>query len=190
MPDTAATEPPQVLPFAYPLDDFYAQQGMKLPPIESIPGGEVPHPYRSLLVHDDDMTPMLEHFHGGRIHVTVMRRQQRGDYYFREVVLSRDSDQAPVEFGAIKISLKLFPSVARHAVLSEHTPLGRILAEHRIRHTSKPKAFLRVESDEFINESLKLEGKHTLYGRRNTLWTPDQKPLAEIVEILPPEPRT
>lgn len=189
MPGSASTENPQVLPFAYPLDDFYAQQGLKLPLIESIPGEEVPHPYRSLLVHDDDMTPTLEHFHGGQLHVTVMRRQQRGDFYFREVVLSRDCDQAPVEFGAIKISLKLFPSAARQAVLSEHTPLGRILAEHRIRHTSKPKAFLRVESDDFINNALKLEGKHTLYGRRNTLWTPDKKALAEIVEILPPEPR-
>lgn len=189
MSGPAPTESPQVLPFAYPLDDFYAQQGMTLPPIEAIPGEEVPQPYRSLLVHDDDMTPTLEHFHGGQLHVTVMRRQQRNDYYFREVVLSRDTDNAPVEFGAIKIMLKLFPSAARHAILSERLPLGRILAEHRIRHTSKPKAFLRVESDDFINSALQLTGKHTLYGRRNTLWNPDLKPLAEIVEILPPEPR-
>jgi chorismate-pyruvate lyase len=188
MPSTADNAP-QVLPIAYPLDDFYAQQGLKLPVIGAVPGEEVPQPYRSLLVHDDDMTPTLEHFHGGRVHVTVMRRQQRGDYYFREVVLSRDSDNAPVEFGAIKIMLQLFPAGARQAILSEHTPLGRILAEHRIRHTSRPKAFLRVESDEFINSALQLQGPHVLYGRRNTLWNPEMKPLAEIVEILPPEPR-
>lgn len=187
---SAATDnAPQVLPFAYPLDDFYAQQGMTLPPIESVPGEEVPQPYRSLLVHDDDMTPTLEHFHGEQLHVSVIRRQQRGDYYFREVVLSRDSDNAPVEFGAIKIMLKLFPAGARQAILSEHTPLGRILADHRIRHTSKPKAFLRVESDEFINTALQLEGRQVLYGRRNTLWNPEMKPLAEVVEILPPDRR-
>lgn len=187
---STTTDTPQVLPYAYPLDDFYAQQGMTLPLIESVPGEAVPQPYRSLLVHDDDMTPTLEHFHGGLIHVTVMRRQQRGDYYYREVVLSRDCDDAPVEFGAIKISLKLFPAEARQQILSERTPLGRILAENKIRHTSKPKAFLRVESDDFINKALQLEGAHVLYGRRNTLWSPEQKPLAEIVEILPPEPRT
>jgi len=187
MPSTS--EIPKVLPYAYPLDDFYAQQGLLLPPIESITGEEVPPPYHSLLVHDDDMTPTLEHFHGGQIHVTVIRRQHRGDFYFREVVLSRDCDGAPVEFGAIKISLKLFPAMARQAILSERTPLGRILSDHRILHTSKPKAFLRVESDDFINEALKLEGKHVLYGRRNTIWSQDEKPLAEIVEILPPEPR-
>lgn len=187
---STTTDTPQVLPYAYPLDDFYAQQGMALPPIVSIPGEEVPPPYRSLLVHDDDMTPTLEHFHGGQIHVTVMRRQQRGDHYYREVVLSRDCDDAPVEFGAIKISLKLFTAEARQEILSERLPLGRILAVQKIRHTSKPKAFLRVESDDFINKALQLEGTHILYGRRNTLWSPDQKPLAEIVEILPPEPRT
>ena len=186
---TSAHGAPQVLPYAYPLDDFYAQQGMILPVIDSVPGEDVPQPYRSLLVHDDDMTPTLEHFHGGSIHVTVLRRQQRGDFYYREVVLSRDTDNAPVEFGAIKIMLNLFPSTARQAILSERTPLGRILAEHRIRHTSKPKAFLRVESDDFINSALQLTGQQVLYGRRNTLWNPEMKPLAEIVEILPPEPR-
>ncbi|MBL6765016.1 MAG: hypothetical protein ISQ14_08670 [Verrucomicrobiae bacterium] len=187
---TPAHGAPQVLPYAYPLDDFYAQQGLTLPVIDSVAGEDVPQPYRSLLVHDDDMTPTLEHFHGGQIHVTVLRRQQRGDFYYREVVLSRDTDNAPVEFGAIKIMLNLFPAAARQAVLSERTPLGRILAEHRIRHTSKPKAFLRVESDNFINSALQLSGEHVLYGRRNTLWNPEMKPLAEIVEILPPEPRS
>ena len=37
-----------------------------------------------------------------------------------------------------------------------------------------------------IKESLQISGRHTVYGRRNTLYVPDGKPLAEIVEILPP----
>ena len=184
----ATTEIPQVLPYAYPLDDFYAQQGLRLPPIKEIPGEELPQPYRSLLGHAD-LTPSLEYFHGDQLRLTVLRRQQRGDYYFRGAVLSRDRDQLPVEFGAIKVSLKLFSTIARHAILTEQLPLGRILTEHRIRHTSKPKAFLQLESDEFINEALQLSESKTLFGRRNTLWSEDLKPLAETVEILPPEPR-
>lgn len=189
MSDPSAIEHPQVLPYAYPLDDFYAQQGLTLPPIAAVEGDEVPEPYKGLLVHGNDMTPTLESFHGGRIHVSVLRRQQRGDFYYREVVLSRDTDDAPVEFGAIKISLTLFPTLARQDILSERLPLGRILAERKIRHSSRPKAYLKIESDDFINKALQLDGKHTLYGRRNTLWSPDKKPLAEIVEILPVEPR-
>jgi chorismate-pyruvate lyase len=189
MSDPAPKVQPQVLPFAYPLDDFYAQQSMTLPPIEAVAGELVPQPYRSLLVHDDDMTPTLEGFHGGRIHVSVMRRQQRGDFYYREVVLSRDTDDAPVEFGAIKIALNLFPASTRQDILSERLPLGRILAERKVKHFSRPKAFLKITSDDFINKALQLTGSHTLYGRRNTLWSPEKKSLAEIVEILPIEPR-
>lgn len=175
-----------VLPIAYPLDDFYAQADRALPPIEAVEGDAVPEPYKSLLVHQDDMTPTLEKFHGERIHLAVLSRQQRDDFYFREVVLLLDKTDKPVEFGAIKINLALFPPAARKEILDECRPLGTLLADYTITHTSRPKAYLRVFSDDFINASLKLDKSQWLYGRRNTLWDPQQRPLAEIVEILPP----
>ena len=174
------------LPIAYPLDDFYAQAGRALPPIEAVDGNSVPEPYKSLLVHQDDMTPTLEKFHGERIHLAVLSRQQRDDFYFREVVLLLDKTDKPVEFGAIKINLALFPAAARKEILEERRPLGTLLADYTITHTSRPKAYLRVHSDDFINASLKLDRSQWLFGRRNTLWNPEQRPLAEIVEILPP----
>jgi chorismate-pyruvate lyase len=175
------------LPIAYPLDDFYAQSGLPLPPIEAVAGEEVPEPYKSLLVHTNDMTPTLEKFHGDKIHINVLRRQQRDDFYFREVVLVLDKSDKPVEFGAIKINLSLFKAEPRQLILEQHIPLGTILAMCGVTHASRPKAYLRIESDALINSILKLEGKHTLFGRRNTLWDPHQRALAEIVEILPPE---
>ena len=177
---------PSVLPIAYPLDDFYAQARRALPPIEAVEGDAVPEPYKSLLVHQDDMTPTLEKFHGERIHLSVLSRQQRDDFYFREVVLLLDKTDKPVEFGAIKINLALFPSAARKEILDECRPLGTLLADYTITHTSRPKAYLRVLSDDFINDALKLAQPQWLFGRRNTLWDPQQRPLAEIVEILPP----
>ena len=47
--------PATVLPFAYPLDEFYALANRELPPIDQIAGDDVPEPYRKLLVH------LLEH---------------------------------------------------------------------------------------------------------------------------------
>lgn len=178
---------PTALPIAYPLDDFYAQQGLVLPRIEAVEGKDVPEPYRSLLVHADDMTPTLEKFHGDKIHIRVLRRQQRDDFYFREVVLVLDADERPVEFGAIKMNLALFSPAARKLILEEREPLGHILRDCAVAHASRPKAYLRVESDPLINEALKLTGAHTLYGRRNTHFDTQNRPLAEIVEILPPE---
>ena len=175
------------LPFAYPLDEFYALANRELPPIEQVPGEEMPEPYRRLLVHQDDMTPTLEKFHADRVHLKVISRQTRGDFYFREVVLFTEKTKAPVEFGAIKINLALFPPPARRYILEENEPLGTILAQYHIGHMSRPKAYLRIQPDAFISECPQLKAsKVILYGRRNTLFDPQQRSLAEIVEILPP----
>lgn len=175
-----------VLPFAYPLDEFYALAKRELPVIDQVEGEEVPEPYRQLLVHTTDMTPTLEKFYEERIYLNVISRQTRGDFYFREVILLTQRTRKPVEFGAIKINLGLIPPPARRLILEEQEPLGSILADFKIPHTSKPKAFLRIEADAFIKGALQVSGKHVLYGRRNTLFDPNQRPLAEIVEILPP----
>ncbi len=176
------------LPFAYPLDEFYALANRALPPIEQVPGDAVPEPYRQLLVHQNDMTPTLEKFHADRVHLKVISRQTRGDFYFREVVLFTERSKAPVEFGAIKINLDLFPAAARRHILEEKEPLGTILGQDHIGHSSRPKAYLRLEPDAFMREALGLgAGQMILFGRRNTLFDPQQRPLAEIVEILPPQ---
>ena len=43
----------------YPLDAFYEQRGEHLPVIGRVEPSSMPEPYRSLLVHDNDMTPTL-----------------------------------------------------------------------------------------------------------------------------------
>jgi chorismate-pyruvate lyase len=187
--NTAAAKPradSRAPSYYFPLDDFYRESGLELPKIDLVDGVLVPQPYRQLLVHDGDMTPTLERFHCATIHLKVLRREKRNNVYLREVVLLTDEQEKPVEFGAIKIFLDLFPTAARNDILAERLPLGTILGKYKITHTSRPKGFLRIESDDFINRALGLTGKHTLYGRRNTLSNPDGNPLAEIVEILPP----
>jgi chorismate-pyruvate lyase len=132
------------------------------------------------------MTPTLEGFYRQKLCLQVLRSQQRDDFYFREVVLLLEATQEPVEFGAIKINLALFPTSSRREILEEKWPLGHILQDHQIAHTSRPKAFLRVQTDDFISEALKLSGAQILYGRRNSLLDTTQRSLAEIVEILSP----
>jgi chorismate-pyruvate lyase len=171
---------------AYPLDEFYARSGLTLPPLDQLEGEAVPAPYKTLLVHERDMTSTLESFHHGGIHLRLVSREQRGDEYFREVVLALDGSERPVEFGAIQINLGRFPQKAREQILEERFPLGHILKDHAIQYLSRPKAFLRIASDQTINGLLHLTGAHLLYGRRNTLLDRAGNSLAEIVEILPP----
>jgi chorismate-pyruvate lyase len=186
MPDRTQSAPATALPYVYPLDDFYARAGIPLPPIERIPGEQVPEPYRSLLVHERDMTPTLETFHGTDIHLRILNREKRGDFYFREVALLLNGSDKPVEFGANKISLALFPAKARQMILEEHVPLGRILAECEIGHSTVAKAFFTVTPDALISSVLRLTRPGPLYGRRATIFDVQKRPLSEIVEILPP----
>ncbi len=171
---------------AHPLDEFYSRHELALPPLQQVDPEEIPEPYRSLLVHESDMTSTLESFHGGTIHLEVLLREQRSQAYYREVVLRVAGNEQAVEFGAIKIDLSRFPAEARQEILEARWPLGRILKNHGIEYSSRPKAFLKIASDKLINRVLGLQGAHVLYGRRNTLLDPEGKSLAEIVEILPP----
>lgn len=169
----------------YPLDAFYENSGTSLPVIGRVEPDEMPEPYRSLLVHKNDMTPTLRSFYKDTIHIRVLERHIFENEYFRQVVLLLNGTERPIEFGAIKIVLDLFPDAAREEILQEKRPLGHILQEHQIPHSSRPSSFLTVASDDLINRVLKLNGTQSLYGRRNTLVDPWDRPLAEIVEILP-----
>jgi len=181
-PTTAAA----AVPYIYPLDDFYARSGLLLPKIERLTGEQVPEPYRKLLVHENDMTPTLEQFHGRDIHLRILSSVRRDDFYFRQVVLQLDQTDQPVEFGANKVNLTLFPPKARQLILEERVPLGRILKDFSIEHTTHAKAFFQVEADALIAEALRLTEFPLLYGRRATISDPQKRPLSEIVEILPP----
>lgn len=170
----------------YPLNEFYARTRTPLPVFEVLDGAAIPEPYRSLLVHDRDMTPTLEAYHGSDIHIEVLSRERRGEEYFREVILRRDGDDRPVEFGANRIALDRLPSVIRRLVLQEYLPFGHILKAHELAHTGHPTAYFQILSDPLMNRSFGLSEPRRLYGRRNTLRDLAGRPLSDVVEILPP----
>ena len=169
---------------AHPLDLFYAEAGLLLPPIQRVEGLTLPQPQRQLLVHNHDMTPTLEAFYGQDIHIRVLGRRRVGDEYHRQVVLLLDETGDPVEFGANRIVLRHFPEEAQRLILLEHEPLGHILRDFGVTHTCEPNAFLKVASDPLINEALGLRGVHLLYGRHNRLYDPQGQMISEVVEIL------
>jgi len=188
MPETAPMEFTfQSDSLAQPLQAFYARSKANLPPIQQVQPADVPEPYKSLLVHQRDMTSTLAKFHGEHISLSVIGRDQTDSIYSREVFLKTEKTEKPVEFGAIRIDLALFNEQTRQAILDEQYPLGRLLKDYEVEYSSNPQAYLKIASDRLINEVLQLEGAHVLYGRRNTLLDGQNRCLADIVEILPPE---
>jgi chorismate-pyruvate lyase len=188
MPIEIAMLPPPTLKgpdFLQPLRQHYARAGLLLPEVEPLAGEAVPLPYRHLLVHQRDMTPTLESFHGDEIHIEVLRRERRGEIYQREVVLRLNRTDRPVEFGANRVHLSRFPSEARWLILQEKLPLGRILKDHGLPHQTRPLAYFRVVADDIIARHLGVQRGERLYGRQARIANPDGNPLSEVVEILP-----
>ena len=169
-----------------PLLYFYNQDDLPLPPVEFIEGEDVPQPQRSLLVHKSDMTPTLRDHHRSPITLEVIEAELSDDYVMRQVVLRRESDGTPVEYGAIGIQLERFPDKVKQLIREGHLPLGGILESEGILHQSAPRAWFAIEADGHTGDLLHVRPGTRLYGRCNALTHPDGIVFADIVEILPP----
>jgi chorismate-pyruvate lyase len=167
-----------------PLVTFYRRAGIAPPAVTVIGGDEMPEPYRQLLVHENDMTPTLEDYHGDRIHLQVLEAVEAENVLTRQVTLVLDESDRGVEYGAISIDLDAFPAKARELLRGNYLPLGRILMDESIAHFSNPNCYFTVPADGMIAAALKVEVGLTLYGRCNVIAN-DDRPLAEIVEVLP-----
>ena len=157
-----------------------------MPPVIQLSGSDVPEPYRSLLVHDRDMTPTLAEAYRRNMQLRILKRVLRDDVLAREIVLEVEGDGRVVVYAGIKIYLEHFPREARRLILEGVQPFGMILRGQGIVHFSRPEAFIQVDADEVINQALGLTGRSVLYGRRSALWNSPQVPLAHVLEILPP----
>jgi len=170
----------------YPLTLFRENGGRPLPPFEVLDGATLPEPYRTLLVHEGDMTSRLEAFHGGTIILEVLHREETPEAYRREVVLHAEQSGRPVEYGAIEINLDAFAPRVRAAIVEAHLPLGGVLNRFGVRYRSEPKAFIRLGPDAIMDGVFGLFGSPGFFGRCNVLLGDGDCVLARIVEVLRP----
>jgi hypothetical protein len=146
---------------------------------------EMPETERWLLVHASDMTPRLANHHGVTITLDVHARSRLGDYLVRASVLRREDNGASVEFGAIGIHLEGFEEETRRLILEGHIPLGGVLEQRKVPHSSHPSGYFRIVIDHRLADLLGGREGQTLYGRCNELRHKNGMPLAEVVEVLP-----
>jgi chorismate-pyruvate lyase len=174
------------LDLLYPLSLFHRDAGHPLPAVELIAPDAMPEPYRSLLVHDGDMTSRLEAHHRGSLALRVLHREHTPGAYRREVILVVESSALPVEYGAIEINLDAFEPAVRDEIVRARLPLGGILNRHGVQYRSQPQAFFRLGSDAVMNGHFEVAGSHLFHGRSNLLLGPGGQLLARIVEVLRP----
>ena len=170
----------------YPLSFMRAARNLPVLTYEKIEPLDMPEPYRSLLVHEGDMTSRLEAHHERSIKVSRLRSSNNGKLYFREVMLQTEPDDKPTEYGAIEVNLNALPEEARALVLQAQQPLGGILNDYRIPYSSAPRAFLKVAPDGPIVEAFGTVEADYLFGRSNVISGFNEEVIAQIVEILAP----
>ena len=71
----------------HPLDIAYTRAGLEPPTATAIAADAIPQPYRSLLVHQRDMTLTLEAHFGGPVVLRPLTTFTIGVWYYRRVLL-------------------------------------------------------------------------------------------------------
>jgi hypothetical protein len=168
----------------YPLDFVYGRLGVALPKVTTIDPDDIPLPYKSLLVHQNDMTTTLEQYVGGRVLLRTLSAFMRGDWYFRRVLLAREDTGHPIEMGAIRMKLDAFPRRIAAQILRNELPLGRILRDGKVLFQSRPRAFLAVTPNSEMMGVFWMSEPRRLYGRRTEILQGGVK-IGDIVEVLP-----
>lgn len=186
-PDTLTDKKmgPKALAWMMPLHFFYEKLGKKMPELQFLKGEEIPYPYRSLLVHSNDMTPTLAAFHHSSLYLQIHGLEANDSLVMRLVTLGSTIKREAVEFGAIAIQLDGFPKEFREGIATGKKPLGELLGTHGILHHGAPLAYFSVHADELIADALGQRVGDLLYGRCNQLLDSEGMVFADIVEILP-----
>ncbi|MGF1448889.1 MAG: hypothetical protein ACFB20_05685 [Opitutales bacterium] len=169
----------------HPLAGFFRRRQEAFPKLRQVPASDLPEHFRYLLDHDSDMTSKLESFHASAIGLLLLHQHSEAPWLEREVVLFRESDQAPVEYGAIAICLQALPEKGQEAVRAARMPFGAILRECEVEYRSHPSRFFEGEAGGSIAESLQVAAGTPTWGRCNVLSNTGSGTLARIVEILP-----
>jgi chorismate-pyruvate lyase len=168
----------------YPLDVVYAQAGVDPPRARVVRPDDIPPPYRSLLVHERDMTLTLEAHFGGRVALRALSTFSKGRSYYRRVLLVQEYSGRPVEMGAIRIDIDVFEPKLRARILRNQVPLGRVLRDGGVDYRSRPRVFLSVTPNSEMMGVFWMRESRPLWGRQTEV-TLDGKKIGDIVEILP-----
>lgn len=169
----------------YPLDVVCEWAGISQPTAKEISAYRMPLPYRSLLVHESDMSITLERHFGGRVALRVLSTFFKERWYFRRVLLVQEYSGKPVEMGAISMDLSAFSRRIRAKILKNEVPLGRILRDAKVDFKSQARVFLEVKPNAEMMGVFWMRESRSLYGRQTEMLYRGKK-IGDIVEVLPP----
>ena len=144
---------------------------------------ELPQQYASLLAHNDHMTVTVEAWHNSLVDVHVLEAKQDDDSYSRRIVLNRQRDGTPVQFGIMRIKLGGLPEIVRMEIESRALPLGRIMIRHHLLREVELCQLWRVQPGAELVTHLQCNPEVPIFGRTARILT-EGEVLVELLEIV------
>jgi chorismate-pyruvate lyase len=152
---------------------------------ERVTPGSLPPPYRKLLAHYEHMTVTVEEFHGCRVDVRVLEAKRGSQEYCRKILLTRQSDGQVVQFGIVRLNLGYLEEPVRREIVSQGTPLGRVLIEHNVLREVELVGAWRIAPGPDLVKLFGLTEPTTCYGRTAIIHC-NGEPAVELLEIVTP----
>ncbi|MCO6437775.1 MAG: hypothetical protein J5J06_11855 [Phycisphaerae bacterium] len=149
----------------------------------ALDAAEVPEPFRTLLVHEEHMTAVLQQHCGQRVTLRILRQTGEDEEYRREILLILPDGRTAVEYGLVRMDLRVFDPRAREEVLSGRTPLGDILIMHDVLRKVVPQWYLRFSGEAPLLRYFGPPRPAEAYGRIGTIYV-EQQPAIELLEIV------
>ncbi len=150
-----------------------------------IPSALTPEPFKRLLVHEHHMTVTMEEFHHTSVVVSVLERKLEDDIYSRKILLQRSDNGRVVQFGIVRFDLGVVLPAVRDEILSEQTPLGRILINYNVLRHIDLGAILSVGAGAGLSHLFGCQLGQTTYGRLATIFC-NQRPAVDLLEVASP----
>ncbi len=129
--------------------------------------------------------------HGGRS--TSLRGGCRGadvhqdaTHFSRKILLRRQSDRRVVHSVSFAGALDTLDQAARQEIISQRTPLGRVLIEHGIMRAVQMLGLWQVSCGPDLAQYFDVEPGHLTYGRTALIYC-NSEPAVELLEIVAPE---
>lgn len=161
------------------LIDLFYEESDQLGLFRAVASDELPQSVSNLLAHDHHMTVTVEQHHGCPVDVEVLSARHDGDHYSRKILLRRQSDNAVVMFGIVRMDLSVMSREVRSEIESQSTPLGRILIEHQVLRSVKLVELFEIATGDELRQWL----SPVCYGRTALIYC-DNRPAIELLEVV------
>jgi len=147
--------------------------------ISGVGSAAVPEPFRSLLDHESHMTVAMERHHGGPVTLRVVAESEAPDgRYAREILLVGPAGRV-VQFGIVRIDLRVVDEATAARIRAAAEPLGRILLEAGVLCSVGDVALLEIVPGPHLAPFV---GPRPTFGRVAAIAF-DGRPAVELLEI-------